>query len=208
VELHARLREFLGRRVDVCGLEIDPQRVNDASSWATREVTFALGGFEVPVPRRPHVIRAMNVLRQYDAADVPAAWSQMATRLDPDGVLVEGTCDELGRLGSWVTIGADGQPRTLTFSAHLASLDSPRELAERLPKVLIHCNTPGHAIHAVLNHLDAAWHRSAPQAVFGPRQRWLETVRRARAAGVPVLGPARRWLLGEVTVPWSVVRDE
>ena len=73
-------------------------------------VSFARGGFEVPLPagRRPAVIRAMNVLRQYDEADVAEAWRTMAARLAPDGLLVEGTCDEIGRVSSWIDVGPDG----------------------------------------------------------------------------------------------------
>lgn len=207
-ELQARLCESLGRRIEVCGIEIDPVRVAEAQVWAYPDVTFVRGGFEVPVARQPQVIRAMNVLRQYDEHAVADAWVQMARRLAPDGILVEGTCDEIGRLGAWVTLGPDGVPRTLTLSAHLPSLDSPGSFAERLPKALIHRNVPGTAIHAVLAALDTAWRHSAAESVFGPRHRWVAAIARARAAGVPVLGPRRRWSLGEVTVPWSAVSDD
>lgn len=207
-ELQVRLRESLGRRVEVCGVEIDPARVAEAQAWAHQDVTFMHGGFEVPVARQPQVIRAMNVLRQYDARAVDAAWAQMTHRLAPDGVLVEGTCDEIGRLGAWVTIGADGTPRTLTLSAHLPSLEAPGSFAERLPKALIHRNVPGTAIHTLLTALDTAWRHSAAEAVFGPRHRWIATIGRARDAGVPVLGPKRRWALGEVSMPWSAVWDD
>ena len=71
--------------VEVLGLEIDPARVTprERSSRGARgrhplprgSRGFALGGFEVPPRRRrPAVIRAFNVLRQYDEADVAGAW--------------------------------------------------------------------------------------------------------------------------------------
>ena len=66
---------------------------------------FAAGhpAMEVALGERPVLIRAMNVLRQYDEAEVPAAWSRAAARLAPGGLLVDGTCDELGRTfpGNW-----------------------------------------------------------------------------------------------------------
>src|SRR5438067_13147829 len=54
--------------VRVLGLEIDPARVEAALPTATDRVSFALGGCEVPTPasERPGIIRAMNVLRQYE----------------------------------------------------------------------------------------------------------------------------------------------
>lgn len=207
VELHDRLARSIGRRIDVLGLEIDPGRVAAAKAWVGAGVTFAVGGFEVPAPRPPQVIRAMNVLRQYDESDVPAAWAVMTRALTPDGLLIEGTCDELGRLGSWVTVDAAGTPRTLTLSVRLAGLERPSEVAERLPKALIHRNVPGTAVHRLLRSLDDAWLRTAAHGVFGPRQRWTAALRLARASGVPLLPPVSRWPLGEATVPWNAVAD-
>jgi hypothetical protein len=146
----------------------------------------------------------MNVLRQYDEPAAAAAWETMLSRLAPGGLLVEGTCDELGRLGSWVTLDATG-PLTLTLAAQVASLDRPATLAERLPKALIHHNVPGEPVHALLAAFDAAWASAARLAPFGPRQRWVAAVESLAAADWPVLGDRRRWRLGEVTLAWSAV---
>lgn len=99
--------------VRVVGIEIDPDRVATASAQLAAKpelvrerVSFARGGFETPLPAalgrgaRPQIIRAFNVLRQYDEAEVPAAWELMLGRLAPDGLLVEGTCSEIGRVSS------------------------------------------------------------------------------------------------------------
>ena len=67
-------------------------------------------------------------------------------------------------------------PATITFAAHLASLPRPSELAERLPKTLIHRNVPGEPVHELLAAFDRAWAAAAPQSVFGPRQRWIAAV--------------------------------
>ena len=90
------------------GIEIDPDRVAAAAALARPGVQFVRGGFEVPLPdgRRPLLIRAANVLRQYDESEVAGAWARMAGRLEAGGLLVEGTCDELGRLASWVAVPA------------------------------------------------------------------------------------------------------
>ena len=96
--------------VSVVGIEIDPERVRIAAAAARDGVEFSLGGFEVPLPgaRRPAVIRALNVLRQYDESEVAAAWATMTARLQTGGLLVEGTCDEIGRVASWVGLSPDG----------------------------------------------------------------------------------------------------
>lgn len=216
-ELEARLRRARPD-VEVLGLEIEPARVERARAQlaliragtgvfaADARVSFARGGFEVPVPdgRRPAVIRAFNVLRQYDEADVPAAWERMASRLRPDGMLVEGTCDELGRISTWIEIGPDAAPRTLTISLRLAGLDSPAVAAERLPKALIHRNIPGERVHEVLDALDREWTRAVAASSFGPVQRWRAALDALVAAGWPI-GGRSRWRLGEFTVPWEAV---
>ncbi|MEI5584515.1 class I SAM-dependent methyltransferase, partial [Agromyces sp. CCNWLW208] len=168
-ELAARLRRTRPD-VRVLGLEIDPARVRTADAQlvevrggrtpfpADLPVSFGLGGFEVPVPGggAPAVIRAFNVLRQYDEADVAGAWARMVERLAPGGLLVEGTCDELGRVAAWVGV-TDAGPRTLTISLRLRGLEAPSVVAERLPKALIHRNVPGERVHDLLTALDRAW---------------------------------------------------
>src|SRR5690606_12335598 len=127
LELHSRLRK-VRHDVEVLGLEIDKERVQTATDQldavrrgetgfaADALVRFARGGFEVPVRdgRRPAMIRAFNVLRQYDESSVADAWGLMVARLQPRGVLVEGTCDEIGRVSSWVAISPAG-PVSLTI---------------------------------------------------------------------------------------------
>lgn len=207
LELHARVTRV---RPDatVLGLEIDPERVSRARAQAegVAGLDFALGGFEIPIAggRRPAIIRAMNVLRQYDEADVADAWARMCGRLAPDGILVEGTCDEIGRVVTWIEVGADAEPRTLSVSLRLAGLEDPAILAERLPKALIHRNVPGERVHDYVGALQREWNRAAVVAPFGPVHRWRTTVEALATEGWPVRGRSR-WRLGEVSVDWSAV---
>ncbi len=207
LELLARLRS---QRPDaeVLGLEIDPERVARAreQSVGVEGVSFARGGFEVPVPggRRPAVIRALNVLRQYDEADVADAWALMCARLQPDGILVEGTCDEIGRVATWIEVGTDAVPRSFTISLRLAELDSPAIAAERLPKALIHRNVPGERVHDFVASLDREWTRAAAVAPFGPVHRWRTAMHALDDAGWPLVR-RDRWRLGEVGVEWDAV---
>jgi hypothetical protein len=230
LELYRRVRAVVPD-AEVTGLEIDPARVAAAcgrlaalraAGQPLPGLSFAVGGFELPVPRRPVLIRAFNVLRQYPEERVLAAWSRLRAGLADGGVLVEGTCDEIGRRAAWVTLPAPpgtappgtappgtGRRELITFSARLAALDRPSDLAERLPKALIHRNVPGEPVHQFLRDFDRAWDHAAPYSAFGPRQRWLAAVASLSAAW-PVLrrpphGGPRRWRLGEVTLPWAAL---
>ena len=196
VELRARLARAVRAEVTVVGLEIDIVRVNDAQPAADPpRLQFRRGGFEL-AGLRPVVVRAFNVLRQYAEDEVAPAWRAMTAT---GAFLVEGTCDELGRVATWACVDATG-PLTLTLSARLSDLDHPATFAERLPKALIHHNVPGEPIHDFLDRLGAAWDASATP--FGPRQRWLAAVDRLRGDGQPVLDGPARWRRGELTIPW------
>ena len=203
VELAERLAA-VRRDVRVLGLEISADRVAAARRHADPpRLDFASGGFEL-AGQRPVLVRALNVLRQYDRAAAAQAWTEMCGRLAPGGLLVEGTCDEVGRRACWVALDATG-PLTITFAARVSSIDRPGDLAERLPKVLIHRNVPGEPVHALLTAFDRAWAAGAPYAAFGPRQRWMAAVERLAGDGWPVVGGRSRWRLGEVTLRWSAV---
>ncbi len=205
VELHDRLRR-VRPDVQVVGLEIDPARVRAALPLARPGLRFAHGGFEVPLPHgaRATVVRAFNVLRQYAEDEVPSAWSTVVDRLARQGILVDGTCDEIGRLATWVTVDVEG-PQSLTLSWRLRGLERPSGIAERLPKALIHRNVPGEPVHEVLQRLDDAWRRSAPYASFGARQRFVTMASTLREEGLGVLGGRSRWRLGELTISWADV---
>nr|WP_120490942.1 class I SAM-dependent methyltransferase [Corynebacterium lactis] len=187
--------------IAVTGVEIEPSRVLPPRDG----VTFELGGFEM-AGHRPHLARAFNVLRQYDAADVDDAWREVASRLADGGLFLEGTCDEIGRRATWVLLDRNG-PRTLTLAWDPFGSERPSDIAERLPKVLIHRNVPGEPIHDLLTAADRAWDMAAGWAPHGPRIRWrkaLETL----AAGAPVVKQRRKIRDNVLTVPFASVAPE
>ena len=198
LELATRLRT-VRRDVRVVGLEIDAARVVPARDG----VLFARGGFEL-AGLRPVLVRAFNVLRQYPEAAVPEAWSTILSGLAPGGLLIEGTCDELGRRCAWVVLDRSG-PRTLTLAWDPFTVERPSDLAERLPKALIHRNVPGERVHALLGAADRAWSHTAPLAVFGPRVRWRAAADILREKGFPVQDYRRRLRDNVLSVPWSTV---
>jgi hypothetical protein len=197
----------LGHQVDgleVVGLEIDPERVEAvAADRDPPRVDFRVGGFEL-AGLQPVLVRAFNVLRQYDEESASRAWETMRGALAPGGLIVEGTCDEWGRRSAWVALDADG-PLTLTLAARVSDIGTPSDLAERLPKALIHHNVPGQPVHEFLRAFDAAWAATAGMSTFGPRQRWTAAVEALSGQGWPLVGSSRRWRHGEVTVRWSAV---
>lgn len=201
VELAARLRT-LRADVRVLGLELDPERVAAARIAADPPwLEFGRGGFEL-AGTKPILLRAFNVLRQYEEPAAWDAWRTMTGRLAPGGLLIEGTCDEIGRRCCWVTLDETG-PRTFTLACRTSAIDRPSDLAERLPKALIHRNVPGERVHELLTALDDRWARAATP--FGPRVRWADTVAMLADAGWPVLDRPRNWRAGEITLAWSAV---
>ena len=206
-EMFLRFRKHVRPDVEVIGIEIDPLRVNQATQIAEPGLDFAYGGFEVPLPnsRKPIAIRAFNVLRQYDESDVSKSCQLMTSRLAPVGYLVEGTCDEIGRRSSWVSLRSqESVPETFTISLHVGSLEKPSDIAPRLPKALIHRNVPGERIYDFLQEFDRAWAGNSALISFGARQRWVGAIESLKSS-YPILDNKVRWRLGEVTVPWDVV---
>jgi hypothetical protein len=203
LELAARLR-VVRADVRVLGLEIHPERVVAAARAAEKgTVEFGLGGFEL-AGRTPVLVRAFNVLRQYPVEAVRDAWTVMQAQLAPGGLIVDGTCDELGRRCCWVLLDGTG-PLSLTLACDPFAIDRPSELAERLPKVLIHHNVEGQPIHALLAAADRAWASVAGHGVFGPRVRWRAMLELLRGEGLPVEPARRRMRDGVLSVPWSIV---
>ncbi|GAA2329435.1 hypothetical protein GCM10009854_00220 [Saccharopolyspora halophila] len=214
LELTRRLDPLHGE-LRVVGLELDSDRVAAGKVVADPpRLQFRHGGFElaglaagVRGADGPALIRALNVLRQYTEPEAWQAWDELCGRLSPDGLLVEGTCDEIGRRCCWVTLDRRG-PRTLTLACLPSDIDKPSDLAERLPKTLIHRNVPGERIHALLADLDTCWDKAAPMATFGPRARWAQTAQLFAERGWPVRDRRRRWRAGELTVDWAAVAPE
>ena len=54
------------------------------------------------------------MLRQYDESEVARSWELLLSRLAPGGLLVDGTCDELGRRSTWIALEPDRGPVSLT----------------------------------------------------------------------------------------------
>jgi len=184
VETLRRLRR-LNPRLQVLGVEIDPQRVADAQPFAEPGLSFRLGGFNLPLRagEQVSIIRAFNVLRQYDEAAVADALAALAAPLTPGGLIIEGTSDPLGRLLSFNLF--ERQPKGLAhiglvLAPALRAGFQPRQFQAVLPKNFIHHAEPGGAIDRFFADWHAAWQHARSQAAE-PRQ--VFALAAARLAG-------------------------
>ncbi len=190
VETRARLRR-LNPDLQVLGVEIDPQRVADAEPFTTEGLSFRLGGFNLPLRagERVSVVRAFNVLRQYPEAAVAEALAALAAPLTPGGLILEGTCDPLGRLLTFNLYQKQGEALARTALVLAPTLHAgfqPRQFQAVLPKNFIHHAEPGGPIDRFFGAWHAAWQRGRAEAA-DPRQVFTLAARRlADHYGYPV----------------------
>ncbi len=223
LESGARLRK-LNRCLPVLAVEIDPARVAFAQPFADELTQFRLGGFNLPLQSNPdgspelvRLIRAFNVLRQYDETDVADAWVQMMRSLLPGGLLIEGTSDPLGRI--WVAnvirkpildfefsildlnsrqpqiqnSKSKIQNESLVFSTNFRTGFDPSEFQERLPKNLIHRVVPGEWIYDFFEAWKRAALATAAYKTFGSRQ-WFIAAALVLAEHGYAVDRRRMWL--------------
>lgn len=174
VETLHRLRR-LNPRIRVLGVEIDPQRVAEAEAYTAPGLEFRVGGFNIPLRwgEQVSVIRAFNVLRQYDESAVAEALTVMATTLTEGGLIIEGTSDPLGRLLTFNLYQKAEGLRRLNFvlAPSLHANFTPRQFQAVLPKNFIHHAEPGGAIDEFFTAWQVAWqaarsHGANPREVF------------------------------------------
>src|SRR5215470_10700986 len=84
----------------ILGVEIDKERVEAAIPFADDKTFFRLGGFNLPLKENEHVrlIRAFNVLRQYEEKDFAPAYERLAQYVLPSGLMIEGTSNPFGSI--------------------------------------------------------------------------------------------------------------
>ncbi|MCU0513882.1 MAG: class I SAM-dependent methyltransferase [Anaerolineae bacterium] len=189
--------QTLNPALRLVGVEIDAERVAAAQPYAQPGTSaFVQGGFnlvDVLAGQQARVIRAYNVLRQYDESAVPAALARMAQALEPGGLLIEGTCNPAGSLAVFDVYRRHEDRlhhQALVFAGTLRQPVEPVDFQAVLPKRLIH-RTQAAAPAAFL----AAWGRALQLARGAghqaPRPRWQAAAQHLRQAGLPVDGRRR-----------------
>ena len=197
--------EWFGRlkkrwpHVRMIGVERDPERVNAADHFVEPGLCFRRGDFRIPLESGENVrlIRAMNVLRQYDEEAALPAHRQILAQVGDGALLAEGTCDPLGRTMVVKLLRADAEgnpkPEGLLFATSFHEPFDPRLFQAVLPKHLIHRVVPEEPIFEFFE----AWSRAAEitrsQAEFGHKQHFVAAAERLsqRVSGVDV---RRAWL--------------
>lgn len=194
-----RFRRF-NPALPVLGVEIDAERVAMAQPFADMQTHFRLGGFNLPLHAGEHVrlIRAFNVLRQYEEAAVAEAHTMLAHYLLPGGLLIEGTSDPFGRI--WVahvlrkpTAAPALHQEALVFSTNFRMGFDPAEFQTILPKALIHQVIPGRPIYQFFADWRQATWESVAQRTWGLRAWFAGSAQRLREMGYR-LDTRRRWL--------------
>ena len=101
LESAARFRKT-NPNLPILGVEIDKERVEAAQPFADALTHFRLGGFNLPLQPGESVrlIRAFNVLRQYEEKDFTPAYERLAQYVLPGGLMIEGTSTPFGQLWS------------------------------------------------------------------------------------------------------------
>jgi hypothetical protein len=200
LESAARFRRA-NPRLPILGVEIDKERVEAARPYTDEITHFRLGGFNLPLQPGESVrlIRAFNVLRQYEEADFAPAYEHLAQYVLPGGLMIEGTSTPFGQLwsanlarkmesGSW-------KMEALVFSTNFRLGFDVEEFQTILPKNYIHHVVKGEPIYDFFE----AWKRAAAETsatrVYGLRQ-WFAAAG-ARLApvrqGYPI-ATQRKWL--------------
>lgn len=217
LESAARFRR-VNPDLKILGVEIDKERVDAALPFADEKTFFRLGGFNLPLQpgETVRLIRAFNVLRQYEEKDFAPAYERLAQYVLPGGLMIEGTSNPFGSIwcanlvrrmesGSSLpkqehTLAGTRAPalqnwkmEALVFSTNFRLGFDPQEFQTILPKNLIHHVVKGEPIFDFFE----AWKRSASETsatkIYGTKQWFLATAERLAGQGYEI-STQRKWL--------------
>ena len=182
----------------VLGVEIDPERVAAAEPYGGDGIVFRRGGFNLPLlqdgtcPEWVRVIRAFNVLRQYEEDAVIGAYREMASAVGPGTLLIEGTSDPLGRIWT-ANVARRSQAyatgwglEALVFSTNFRDGFDPALFQPVLPKNYIHRMVPGEPVYLLMEQWKQAAAATQFERVWGVRAWFAAAARALQRMGVPV----------------------
>ncbi len=198
LESASRFRR-LNPDLKILGVEIDKERVDNALPFADEKTFFRLGGFNLPLKEGEHVrlIRAFNVLRQYEEEDFAPACERMAQHVLTGGLMIEGTSTPYGQI--WAANLArrleNGQwsMEALVFSTNFHLGFDVGEFQTILPKNLIHHVVKGEPIYDFFEAWKASAVETSAMKTFGPRQWFIAAAEWMAERGYPIAGQ-RKWL--------------
>jgi len=165
----------------ILGVEIEKDRVEAAVPFADEKTFFRLGGFNLPLKEGEHVrlIRAFNVLRQYEEEDFAPTYERLAEYVLPGGLMIEGTSNPFGSIWCANVVRKeeirDWRFEALVFSTNFRLGFDITDFQAVLPKNLIHHVFPGESIYGFFE----AWKRSAAETAalktYGLRQWFMQS---------------------------------
>jgi hypothetical protein len=137
----------------------------DQRAAESNEVELHVGSFEDVKKFAPvAVVRAMNVLRSYQAHEVAPARALMFDALIPGGLLIEGSSDTDGHV--LVVSLSRGERGELLFHTDFTRGFSPWLFRDWLPRDLRRSVKPGTAVHTLFTDWSARTHGETPRARF------------------------------------------
>lgn len=206
LESASRFRR-LNPDLKILGVEIDKERVEAALPFADEKTFFRLGGFNLPLKQGEHVrlIRAFNVLRQYEEKDFAPAYERLAEYVLPGGLMIEGTSNPFGSIWSANLVRRTMESRSelldlrhwqheaLVFSTNFRLGFNVEEFQTILPKNLIHHVVRGEPIFDFFENWKSAAAETSAMRTYGARQWFIATAERMAARGIAVAAQ-RKWL--------------
>lgn len=193
LESAARFRR-VNPNLKILGVEIDDERVEGALPFADDKTFFRLGGFNLPLKDGEHVrlVRAFNVLRQYEEKDFAPAYERLAQYVLPGGLMIEGTSNPFGSIwaanlvrktlesGSLLSSREDWRSRdweirdwrfeALVFSTNFRLGFGVEDFQTILPKNLIHHIVPGEEIYDFFEAWKGSARETASFKTYGAKQ--------------------------------------
>ena len=177
--------------LSVLGVEIDPERVAAAKPYEDEQTFFRLGGFNLPIKDNETVrlIRAFNVLRQYDESEWEAPIKQLGLQLIPGGMLLEGTSNPTGSVWTANVIRRSASAphqvfrEGFVFSTNFHMGFEPDLFQPVLTKNYIHRMVPGEQIYDFMERWKTACRNQSPMRSYGLRALFCAAAAELRDAG-------------------------
>ena len=190
LETASRLR-LQNPGLPVLGVEIDPERVKTGLPYEDELTFFRLGGFNLPLHEgeQARLIRAFNVLRQYDESEWAGPVEQLGQQLIPGGMLLEGTSNPTGSVWTANVIRRSAVPpyavirEGYLFSTNFHMGFEPDLFQPVLTKNYIHRMVPGEEIFEFMENWKAACRNQAPMRSFGLRALFCAAARELNGKG-------------------------
>jgi hypothetical protein len=207
LESTARFRH-VNPDLPILGVEIEKERVEAALPYADEKTFIRLGGFNLPLKEDEHVrlIRAFNVLRQYEEKDFAPAYERLTQYVLPGGLMIEGTSNPFGSIWCANLVRKeetrDWRFEALVFSTNFRMGFEITDFQAVLPKNLIHHVLSGEPIYDFFE----AWKQSAAETsamkTYGLRQWFVQSAEALAQKGYKVNLQkkflSRGWLIWEL----------